>query len=159
MAEMTWTTMHIGGALPASKIEELIDLLDCFSDAQEKPDDESDLRDNIRENKSLLLQGQVNYGNPEELVNFCQDNKLPYWLHFAHGYEWDPGIQIWHPDFPKVLECAASEQGYAPVIELAMLRANLKNGSTLADVVGGLEVYTSERCPPMTIIEDVKEEA
>jgi hypothetical protein len=159
MVEMTWTTMHIGGSLPASKIDELIALFDVFSDAQEKPDDEAELRDNIAANKSLLIQGQVNYGNPDELIEFCKDNKLAFWLHFDAGYEWDPGIQVWHPDFPAIIECAASGQGYAPVIELAMLKENLKNGSTLADVVGGLQVYTSEHCPPMTIIEDAKEEA
>jgi hypothetical protein len=157
---MTWTTMHIGGALPASKIEELVDLIDrYFYDVQEAPENEADLRDNIRENKILFLQGQVNYGNPEELTAFCRENKLPYWLHFDAGYEWDPGIQVWHPDFPAVIECAASGQGYTPVIELATLKENLKNGSTLADVVGGLQVYTSEHCPPMTITEDAKEEA
>jgi hypothetical protein len=160
MAEMTWTTMHIGGAIPENRIDELVEIISSyFHDAQDIPEDEDAVRAVIAKNESLFIQGSVNYGNPEELKDFCQQYGLPYWCHFDAGYEWDAGINIWRPGFEKEEDCAASAQGYTPDVTLGELRLFAKQGETLADVIAHAERFTAEAVPPLTIGAPVADEA
>jgi hypothetical protein len=161
MAESTWTTMHIGGTLPASKIADLVEaIIGDFHEIAEGPntiDDNRYVSDVANRNESLLVQGQVNYGNPETVIDFCQKNNLPLWLHFDAGPEWDSGIQIWQPGWPDVEQCEASAQGYVPVISLNELES-LPEGTNIMDTIENLQRFTSEKVPPLTIVEDAADE-
>jgi hypothetical protein len=158
MSEPTWTTMHIGGTLPANKIEELLEWAENHFYDKDGDWTEEDVRIAANENRSILLQGQVNYGNPEGLVDFCQEIGLPFWLHFDAGPEWDAGIQTWKPG-GQVEECSASAQGSEPVISLQELRRILKDDVyDLKDTVENLALFESDKVPPITIGEPVADE-
>jgi hypothetical protein len=161
MSEPTWTTMHIGGALPADKIEELIDRIheDFVQEVQEAPESDDEIRAVVSKGKSLFLQANVNCGNPDAVIAFCIDNNLTYWLHYDAGYEWDSGIQIWVPGASAVPEeCPASAQGYTPVVDLATMRIWAKQGLTLQHVIDETARFESEKVPPLTIVEMAKTE-
>ncbi|WP_079601907.1 hypothetical protein [Bradyrhizobium erythrophlei] len=148
---MTWTTMHIGGPIPASKIDDLLATIeDDFSEMAIGPDDENQVRDVANKNESLILQGQVNCGNPATVIDFCVENDLPFWLHFDAGYEWDSGIQIWKPG-THVEECSASAQGYEPTLNLKELRGRESSGEYLREVIDDLARFESDKVPPLTI--------
>jgi hypothetical protein len=160
MAESTWTTMHIGGTLPASKIADLVEaIIDDFHEIAEGPntiDDNRYVSDVANRNESLLVQGQVNCGNPDAVIDFCVGNDLPFWLHFDAGYEWDSGIQIWKPG-THVEECPASAQAYGPMISLHELES-LPEGTNIMDAIENLQRFTSDKVPPLTIVEDAADE-
>jgi len=153
MTEMTWTTMRIGGELPADKIEELHEIVTGeFSDLQY---DEGFGIDNLKEvaaaGKSLFIQGSANDGNPQATADFCRNNNLTFWLHYDAGYEWDAGIQTWKPGMDEFKECCASAQGYGPAIDLAELRLYLARGDDLLTVVEALAPFDADAVPPLTI--------
>ena len=156
MTEMTWTTMHIGGALPSNRIDELIERIheDFVQDAQDAPESEDEVRAVVGKGESLFLQAHVNYGNPDAVVAFCIENNLTYWLHYDAGPEWDSGIQIWKPDASTVPEeCPASAQGYTPVVDLATMRIWEKQGLTLQHVIDETARFETDKVPPLTIVE------
>lgn len=157
MAEPTWTTVHIGGALPANLIEAFLDAADYFYDCDGDFDEES-IRAAASENRSLMLQGNVNYGNPEVLVAFCRKHGLPFWLHFDSGYEWDAGIQTWRPGDDAVAEHGATDQGNEPEMSLQELRAAAKAGKTLADVIDHMTRFESDWVPAITIAPAIPDE-
>ena len=150
MSEPTWTTMHIGGALPLNRIEELIEAID--GDFYEMAGDCSigAVKAAADEAASMCVQGQVNHGNPQGVIAFCRANGLPYWLHFDAGYEWDSGIQIWKPGNEKEDECPASAQGYTPTVDLSTLRIWAKAGLTLQHIIDNVARFESGAVPPLT---------
>lgn len=153
MSEVTWTTMHIGGPLPADKIEDLLDMIDgAFSEMAAGPDDGNQVRDAVKAKESLFLQGQVNYGNPECVTTFCKEHSLTYWLHFDAGCEWDAGIQIWKPGDEAEQECPASAQGYTPTVDFSTLQIWNRQGLTLQHVIDDTARFLSEAVPPLTIV-------
>lgn len=153
MSDTTWTTMHIGGSLPSDKIEEFLEAIkEEFSyEAQTRPDDEKEIREAVAKGESILLQAHV-VGQPEEVICFCQQNNLTYWLHYDAGYEWDAGIEIWKPGADRVETCGASGQGYEPMISLQELR-KLDSNTFVRETVAELARFEAERVPPLTIIE------
>jgi hypothetical protein len=161
MTEMTWTTMHIGGALPADKIDDLIGaILEDFHEIANGPtqeDDEELVREAAGEAISLLVQGQVNHGDPDAVVAFCQKHGLIYWLHFDAGYEWDSGIQIWSPGADRIEEIGASAQGYSPMVDLSSLRIWADGGNTLQHFIDDASRFESHKVPPLTIVETTAE--
>lgn len=155
MTEMTWTTMHIGGSLPSDKIDDLIEAADCFCN-RDGDFDEKGIRLAANENRSLCMQGDVNYGNPETLIDFCQNNNLPFWLHFGSGYEWDAGVQIWKPGDDGITEHGATDQGREPDISLQELRRAEKAGKTLSDVIADMARFENDWVPAIAIVEMVE---
>lgn len=148
MGESTWTTMHIGGALPANKREELEEAIrDDFHDLQS---DGEDIDPAVAEKRSLLVQGHCR-GEPDTVIAFCEDYSLPFWLHYDAGTEWSAFINVWKPGMEKVSECAADSQDYKPVISLDALIHRAGKGATLASVVEYLSAFDPDKVPPLTI--------
>lgn len=158
MADTTWTTMHIGGALPSHKIDDFLEAIgsDFSYEVQEAPDDKDELRALVAKGDNVTLQAHV-YGNPDAVTAFCKENNLVFWQHCEAGYEWDSFITIWAPGMEKEQECPASGQGYSPQIELATLRSWAKlSSSTLQTIIDETARFESDKVPPLTITEMVE---
>lgn len=152
MTEMIWTTMHIGGALPENRIEALTEAV--HSDFSEHTADSPDHghEDAIEEKRSVCFQGYVNYGDPDEVVAFCWQHDLPYWLHFeAKGGVTDGGIQVWAPGMEKALEETATSETYEPVATLDDMRRAKAAGLTLDQVIEKVERFDPNKVPPLTL--------
>jgi len=143
MTEMTWTAMTIGGELPESKVKELENIIDGeFSYLAAYT---------IKSGETVDIAGFVNYGNPDDVKQFCADNNLTYWHHFDAGYEWDAGVTFWKPGMESEIECGASGQGSEPLLTLHELRKHAAEGRTLEMVIERLTKYESGNVPPLTI--------
>ncbi|WP_439398547.1 hypothetical protein ACRQ5Q_14665 [Bradyrhizobium sp. PMVTL-01] len=162
MADTIWTTMHIGGALPSNLIEDFLDEIktDFSYECQSAPDSEDDIRVIVKDRVSLLLQAHV-AGSPDNVIRFCKDHGMPFWVHYDAGYEWESYIVIWRPSMVKEEECPASSQGYTPQADLADLRRWLAAGWTLERAVEEVSRFESSNVPALTITEvaEAKEDA
>ena len=158
MGEPTWTTMHIGGALTPDKIEELYAIADGeFSDRQFIADFLEQAQAGV---EPLMLQGFVNMGDPDEVIDFCKENGLTFWLHFDAGSGWDSGIQVWHHGWDGVKQCSASGQGYEAVIAIEALKARVERGEAVADIIAEFNIFNESTIPAFTLAkEEAKETA
>ena len=159
MGDTTWTTMHVGGALPSNKIEDFLDEIktDFSYECESAPDSEEDIRATVKDGTNLVLQAHVS-GSPDNVIRFCKENGMPFWVHYDAGYEWDSYIVIWRPGMAREEECPASAQGYSPQVDLADLRRALKDGRSLEQVIEDTASFESAKVPPLTITEVAKVE-
>jgi hypothetical protein len=145
MAEDTWTSIEIGGAIPQNLIPELIDLVEQeFGDLEVSPEDA--IHDALRDKTSVNFTGNVNYGNPDEVCGFCQEHGLPYWLWCDDGYEWASMIKIWRPGFEEELSIGCNSQTREPLIPIdAVMKFE-----SLAKLKAWAETFTQKATPALT---------
>jgi hypothetical protein len=145
MAEETWTSIEIGGAIPQNLIPELIDLVEQeFGDLEVSPEDA--IHDALRDKTSVNFTGNVNYGNPDEVCGFCQEHGLPYWLWCDDGYEWASMIKIWRPGFEEELSIGADSQSRDPLIAIG----EIMKFESLAKLKAWAETFTQNATPALT---------
>jgi hypothetical protein len=150
MGEYVWTMYTIGGKLPVSKLPELRDLLSAFED-----------KENLEgaSGGSLAAQGQINYGNYDELDGFCQENGLTFHASWAAqpgcfeagGRYWKPGMSAVQKGFP--------DDGGEPAITLGQLEIAAKDGKTLESLIAELCLQSSDQVPPFEVCEDEQQQA
>jgi hypothetical protein len=151
MVEMNWTTMTIGGKLSASLVDELQERID--EDFHEQVGESIQGADELC--AQLIVQGNVNYSNPDAVEAFCVDHSLPYHIHWAaRDGMFDSGIKVWEPGMDKPAECSASSESYDPSAELAVLRTWLDEGKSLADVIAHLARFDDDKIPAFAIVPD-----
>lgn len=145
MTEMTYTTVHIGGAIPQNLIGELEELIsESFHDLYS---DEPNVEAAITAGTSFEVTGNVNYGNPEEVIAFCHEHNLTYWHWCDSGCEWSSHIVIWCPEMKgKTSEVAADSQLYEPLVPLR----TLMQFENLQDLRTYLLAHCSDAVPPLT---------
>ena len=152
MVDTTWTTMHVGGALPAGKIAAFLDAIESdFSyEAQEAPTSEEDIQTIVAKGESALMQAHC-IGNPDDVIDFCKANDLTFWVHYDYGNEWDSYIEIWAPGMDRPEETPASAQGYSPLVSLATLQMRAEKNIGLPSVIEEIARFESHKVPPLTI--------
>lgn len=145
MAEDTWTSIEIGGAIPQNLIATLVDLVEeDFGDLECAPEDA--IHDALRDKKSVNFTGNVNYGNPDQICAFCQDHGLSYWLWCDDGYEWSSLIKVWRPGYEEELTIGADSQSREPLIGIG----EIMQFESLAKLKEWAETFTQEATPALT---------
>jgi hypothetical protein len=146
MVEMTWTSLKIGGALPENMIDELAELIEeRFHDQSEDP--KHLIVTALHDGTAVEFTGNVNYGNPEEVVAFCHEHDLTYWHWSDSGPEWSSNIVIWNPAMQdKISDVPADSQSYEPLVEMK----TLMQFENLQDLRAFALAHTADAVPPLT---------
>ena len=104
-------------------------------------------------NSCLFASGQRNYGNADEVEDFCIEHGLPYVLTWEDGGDFGPGGNAWRPGKQGPL---AFEGKNSPCVSLADLQRDAEAGKTLADIIEALSIADASTLPPY--IEEAGEE-
>lgn len=137
MGEYVWTTVEIGGPITKQNLAKLDEL--AFVDPV------------LVGKEPVLFEGEVNYGNPEEVRDFCREHGLTYRITWAcQPGQFDAGIQYWAPGMEKEREIGCDDNG-DPVLSLKELKALQKAGATLAAVISAMELLALP-IPPLTLL-------
>jgi hypothetical protein len=158
MSEVTWTTMFIGGPVPANKIEEFITIVDNYFVPQDANDDGEWFHGVLKSRLRLELADSQNFGNVDELETFCALYGLSYWKHWeAVSGQFEAGIAVKRPNEP-LIECTATSDNGQPALALFELEHRMHQGWSLGDVVTDLRRFDPHLVPPLTIGADVTDE-
>jgi len=150
MGEYVWTIYTIGGKLPKSRLPELHNLLSNFEDKDFPSKGEPGV---------IGAQGQMNYGQYDELEKFCRENGLTFHSSWAAQPGcFEAGGRYWKPGMPVVQEGFADDGG-EPAITLAQLEMAAKNGKTLESLIAELRLQSSDQVPPFEVCEDEEQRA
>ena len=144
MGESIYTTITVGGRAGARVLAALGELL---ADQFENVDDTDGRK---------VATGERNYGNADEVEEFCMDHDLPYVLTWCAGREFSAGGHAWRPGMTAAEEIDANEDGN-PVMTLVDLRAAHANGATLMDVIAKLECGNPDNLPALELDPDAAE--
>ena len=113
MGEYVWTSIVIGGKLSRKTADKLAEFEEEF---EEEFEDSGDVADAIKQKYAVCFQGEVNYGNPEELIDFCQKHKLAYNVCWAAKCgAFGSGMIYWFPDMKEPVEVDADEDSRAVI--------------------------------------------
>ena len=101
MSEPIWMQFKVGGTLPSTLIEPLLDALqeECYEITG--PTTEQELRKEATEKKSILWYAIANYGEPDTLKAFCKDNRLSYTHYCEATGEYDSTLAYWLPGMKR----------------------------------------------------------
>ena len=96
MGEYVWTSIVIGGKLSRKTADKLAEFEEEFD--------------------AVCVQGEVNFGNPKELVEFCTKHKLAYNVCWAAKCgAFGSGMIYWFPDMKEPVEVDADEDSRAVI--------------------------------------------
>jgi len=148
MGEYVWTSIVIGGKLSRKTADKLAEFEEEF---EEEFEDSGDVKDAIKQKYAVCVQGEVNFGNPKELVEFCTKHKLAYNVCWAAKCgAFGSGMIYWFPDMKEPVEVDADEDCRA-VITIRDLQGELKEGKTLAEVVARFDRGDHKKIPPLEL--------
>ena len=142
MGEYSWTVYHIGGKLAKEKLAELKEFAADFTEREEPTS-----------GAVLCLQGQLNYGDYDELDDFLQENGLTFhaaWAAVPGAF--DSGVRYWKPGMQSIDEAPANDDG-EPICPLGALEEAQQQGKTLADVIAEMRPQSSLEVPPLEIVD------
>ena len=142
MGEWVHTEICIGGTASANVADELATLLAVEFSEVDQPE---------ASRHWLHAHGQRNYGNADEVEEFCQEHGLAYVLSWsAASGAFDAGSHAWRPGMEDAAELAATDDG-DPSAPLAELKRDYAAGKTLADVIAALQVGDASTLPPYIV--------
>lgn len=143
MGEMTWTSVCVGGAIPQNLIDELNEIVEEeFSDLED-----FDIAETIEAGQSVIFVGNVNYGNPEELLAFCHKHDLPYWHWFESGRgQWSSMIHVWRPGWDEE-RVVYSNTDYEPLADMK----DIAEFGSVAVLLLWLHECKADAVPPLTM--------
>jgi len=147
MGEYVGVTMNVGGTVSTDTYRELVEMakasrLDFDAGAAAEA------------GKPVVFWGNRNYGNADEMEEFCRDNNLPYVLAWdAATGAFSGGAHYWQPGMKEPGECMADDAG-VPVVSLPDLRRYLESGVSLAWVVAAFDPADHNRLPPLIVCGD-----
>jgi hypothetical protein len=131
------TSFTAGGTMSAA----IADDLDALAESLWLRNDDGPTRG--RAGTTVNYQGERNYGNVDDLEEFCQDNDIPYIVSWeGAGGDHDAGINRWSPGDAQVS---------TPVATLDFLKDMATKSSSAADAITALEVFTIGVLPPIVI--------
>lgn len=153
MGEYSWAVMSVGGKGSHKLItEELGNAAEASF-----PGGDGDLSVDeligqaLKDGTAVTFQGECNYGNPTELMDFCRANGLAYhrsWSAVAGAF--DAGLEYWTPDMDCPVEESANDDG-EPMANLSWLKKELAAGRTLEAVIAELAPADAENVPPLVV--------
>ena len=116
MGERFYVSMLIGGILTKETLRLLYDVINAadFSDGDDCPISSlKDLEECVIPGHSLsLLNTDSSYDNPDDLKEFCKENRLAYQLHWDASYEYDKETQWWRPGMIREKDKLLTHSGY-----------------------------------------------
>lgn len=116
MGERYYVSMLIGGILTKTTFGLLYNAITdaCFSDGDDCPiGTVKDLEECIVPDHPLgLLNTESSYDGPDDLKEFCKENRLAYQLHWEASYEYDKETQWWRPGMIREQDKLLTHSGY-----------------------------------------------
>jgi hypothetical protein len=110
MSEPIGISIEIGGELPASLLERLLNAAeDQIEDISEGPTSMKDLR--AANGKTLRWQGLANYGDVSNLMTFCKKHKLSFIYHCEGKYEYCAEVAFWVPGMEGEQSVSSDQSG------------------------------------------------
>lgn len=120
MSEPTWTRIEIGGTLTSKQAKKLLEAI-----AEEFYEYTGATTVNeIKKKDGNCWEGRVNYGEPDEVIAFCEKHNLTYSHHCEAGPEWDATDTFWMPGMEGKDITQTSEAGH--VVPINTIRAPLQ---------------------------------
>lgn len=114
MGNWIYCDITIGGTVSAEIGAELLELLESKLGTVEP------VSDGIRPH--LFASGERNYGNGDELEDFCQEHGLPYIFTWEDGGDFGAGGHAWRPGMEKAFPFDGKD---GPGISLVELKLSL----------------------------------
>jgi hypothetical protein len=160
MAEMTWTTLVIGGPLPQNKVAQFRELAEEYFGGSGAVDDPNVLIEHaLRDGTSVTFADTVNFGNADELETLCHQWGLTTWKHWdSVPGSFDSGIEIWRLGMERPKEQTATCEQDQPALTMGQLQALAEQGYTLGQVIDMLDEFSANKVPPLAIGPDYHEE-
>lgn len=139
MGEWVHTEICIGGNASATVAEELATLLAAEFSETDQPE---------AERHWLHAHGQRNYGNADEVEEFCQEHGLAYVLTWSSCSAFDAGMHAWRPGMEEAADFGGDD---LPTMGLRELEREAKAGKTLADVIQAMSIADAKALPPYVV--------
>lgn len=136
MGNWIYTDITIGGTVSADVAKELRALLEAEFDGENSGEIVGG---------HLFACGQRNYGNADDVEDFCVENGLPYVLTWEDGGDFGPGGHAWRPGMEKAFPFNGKD---GPGISLVELKRDADAGKTLAEIIEALSIGDASTLPP-----------
>lgn len=136
MGNWIYTDITIGGTVSADVAKELRALLEAEFDGENSGEIVGG---------HLFACGQRNYGNADEVEDFCQEHGLPYVFTWEDGGDFGPGGHAWRPGMEKSFPFDGKD---GPGISLVELKRDADAGKTLAEIIEALSIGDASTLPP-----------
>ena len=122
MSEPIGMSIKIGGTLPESLVKELVEEInDDIYDSN--IDTKTDLlKCGTRGESAFKIYGMANYGECDDVKEFCRRNKLSYIHHCEASCEYNSSISFWTPDM-KAESQAFSTQNADVMVDARNIRS------------------------------------
>lgn len=147
MSECVWTVCTFGGKVNPQQLAKLKEFIEDIADS-----DDGTPEDAAQDKAHFVFQGQTNYGNPEEFMEFCRENDIPYHVSYAAACGvFGSGIYYWRPGMDKPEECDANDDG-EPVASFWKIKKALAEEQTLLTLHEEIALATCEAVPPLELI-------
>lgn len=151
MSQDIWTSIEVGGSLPEQLRDDFETAFENDFSEGDNPSDEID--EALQQGKKLSVSGFVNYGDPDEVTEFCREHDLPYsYTCEDGGGEWNACGTYWAPGMEKEANFDCADDGQ-PVLYVSEIRERLANG-TLAEHLDKVENYAGKAIPPLTLAQE-----
>ena len=110
MSEPIGISITVGGELPASLLEQLLNAAENqIEDISKGPTSMKDLR--AANEKTLKWQGLANYGDVSDLMTFCQEHNLSFLYHCEGKYEYSAEVSFWVPGMENTRSVSSDQSG------------------------------------------------
>lgn len=136
MGNWIYTDITIGGTVSVDVAKELRALIEAEFDGENSGEIVGG---------HLFACGQRNYGNADEVEDFCVENGLPYVLTWEDGGDFGPGGHAWRPGMEKAFPFDGKD---GPGISLVELKRDADAGKTLAEIIEALSIGDASTLPP-----------
>ena len=149
MAEMIYTTATIGGKLTRKHAQELADIIDDeFLDMYNEDTTINMILAAAKEGKSLVVAGNVNYGEPDETRNYLERKRMPHVVTYCAGGEFNAAGYAYRNG--KTISFDADDSG-RPVVTVQGLKKAEAEGKTLKKVLKEIEACQHEKVPAIVL--------
>lgn len=143
MGEYVCTTMVIGGRVTRATLEALAEQADDAFGGVEL----DDVLCAVRNGSRLVVDGERNYGNADEMEAFCIKHELAYHLSWcAAPGALGAGAHYWRPGMAEPIDATMDDDGH-PVLNAVELRRYITDGKTLDDAIADLVAADSDATP------------
>ena len=146
MGEYVWTSISVGGKATRKVWDELFEMCDWAEQC-----DDLDCFASGADTGYITFQGMRNYGNADEVDEFCRDHGLTYLRHWGSaGGVFNSGAEFYSPS-GGVKQIETNDDG-EPVAPLGWLERKMKDGASLGDITAELLAASIHAVPALEIV-------
>lgn len=147
MGEYVWTSISVGGKATRKVWDELFEMCDEWAEQG----DDLDRFASGADTGYATFQGMRNYGNADEVDEFCRDHGLTYLRHWGGaGGVFNSGAEFYSPS-GGVKQIETNDDG-EPVAPLGWLERKMKDGASLGDITAELLAASIHAVPALEIV-------